>query len=454
MVVRENVARALVTGAVLASVFALAVVFTGDLLRAGTTTTALYSAAVNITNTGTTDLDDVQAPFGYSAADLIAGNFIESDALNSHVHKGDTDVPAMPASNRIQVEGAVQQDGTVFTEYTTAAQNTTQNDVPVLTGSPAVDDAFYFGCDNPCRILTWNTDTVGVGTWTITYEYWDGTAFTALSGVDDRTAGFTVLGQKAVTWDMPADWATRTTTGSAVSSYWGRARVSAFTSITTQPLASRARYENGQWWTWVEDLNVNNQEQTTLYLGGSSDLVTAHQIFPGTSGIITGDVAGLELGSAYSIALSGRLDFSAAGADTCILCKTGAITINVSGSAATPALGTFLTGTGGNSSGDNTGITIPATGEQTVIVASNGISGSGTWMDAGGGLRSFTPQTITDTANNLTWASNSGVDYFNYIRINTAAPAVFNFDTGQTDFATGTLADTAAYSGALGLANE
>ncbi len=451
MVVRQNVVRYGMPISMLLSVVVLSGILTFGMLNAGGVTTALYSLQATTTNSGTVDLDDIQSPIAISGASLIDGNFINSNALNTIVHKGDIDVPAMPASNRIQVEGAVQQDGSVFTEFTTEAQSTDLNDLPLLTDSPAVGDAWYFGCDNPCAIITTDIDTPGVGTWTLAYEYWDGVDFSALSNVDDRTSGFTAAGKLSTSWDMPSDWATRTTSGSSVSSYWGRARVSAFSSITTQPLGSRQRYENGQWWTWVEDLNVDNQEEFTLFLGGSTNLVTNHQTFPGSTGIITGDAAGLELGNAYSLAMQARLDFNATSSTTYVLNKTNAITITVSGSVSAPAIHTKIFGVG-TSTGDVTGITVPSTGEQIIIVAANGTSAA-TWVNAGGGMKSYPVQTITDNGNNLSWATKGGVDYFDWIRLDEIAATVFDFDDTLADFATGTLINTTAYTGALGLSN-
>jgi len=425
------------------------------LLQAGGTTTALNSLAANITNGTSTDQDDIVVPFALSGATLIDGLFMGSNALNAIIHKGTTDIPGMPPSNRIQVEGAVQQDGQSFTEQTSAAQNTTLNDVALLPAAAAVNDAWYFGCDNPCRIVTYEIDTAGVGTWTLAYEYWNGSAFKALTNVDDRTTAYTTLGRNTVSWDMPSDWATRATTGSSVNSYWGRARVSAFTSETTQPLGSRVFYENGQYWSWVEDLDVGNQEQYTIFLGGGTNLVTAHQVFPGAAGIITADASTLELGNAYSFAVVGRLDFSAAGATTCVLCKTSVITLNVSGSATNAVIGTSITG-GSTSTGDTQAITVPATGEQTIIMAADGTNAA-TFVNAGtngGGMAGYGVQSITDNGNNLTWASNGGIDYFEIIRLDTAAPTVFNFETSFTDFNTGTQTNTQAYTGGLGLDNE
>ena len=430
---------------------AFGVLFSYTLLQAGGVTTALYTLGFNATNTGTTDLDDIQVGFNISGAALIGDGFVVSGALNTRIHKSTTDIPGMPPSTRIQVEGAVRADGTVFTEVTTAAQNTTVNDVQLIPAAAAVDDAFYFGCDNPCRIVTLDIDTAGVGTWTLTWEYWDGDSFEALSNVDDRTSAFTNLGRNTITWDPPANWATQSVTGTSVNSYWGRARISAFTSETTPPLASRVFYENGQWWTWVEDLDVDNQAQFTLYLGGGTDLVTAHQIFPGSAGVITADAATLELGNAYSIGIVARLDFSDAGSSACLVCKSGVATLNVSGSAANPVIGTSITG-GSTSTGDTPALTMPDTGEQTIIMAADGTNAA-TFVHAGG-MRSYDVQSITDNANSLTWASNGGVDYIESIRLDTVAATNFTFETTYTNFNGGTHTNTQAYTGALGLDNQ
>lgn len=444
--------RVLLTGIALGVLVIAGGVSTFALLHAGSVDTALYTITASLTNAGS-DLDDVQIPFNISGAALIDDAFMASDALNAALHDGANDVPSMPPSARISLAAAVAFDGGSFTEYTSAATNATANDVPLLPASPAVDDAFYFAFDNPARIVTINLGQPGAGTWTLKWQYRAATGFVDLSDVDDRTSAFTASGLKTVSWKMPTgtDWITSSSTGSVVNAYWARAIVDTFTSITTQPQGTQSWYDNGQWWTWVEDLDTDDQQQLDLYLGGSTDLVTAHQLFPGTAGIVTTDAAALELGNAYSLAMEARLDFSAAGSSTYILNKTGAITIGVSGSSSAPAIGTELTG-GGTSSGDVSGITVPATGEQIIIVASDGTNAA-TWVNAGGGMTSYGVQTITDTANNLTWASNSGLDYFEWIRLDTAAATVFDFDNTYTDFNVGTLTNTQAYTGALGLDN-
>ncbi|HEY5141218.1 MAG TPA: right-handed parallel beta-helix repeat-containing protein, partial [Methylococcales bacterium] len=81
--------------------------------------------------------------------------------------------------------------------------------------------------------------TQGAGTWTITWEYWNGSAWTALSSVTDNTTGFTaVAGTYDITYTFPTDWAK--TTVNSTTKYFVRARVSAYTSITTRPLGAQS----------------------------------------------------------------------------------------------------------------------------------------------------------------------------------------------------------------------
>ncbi len=60
-------------------------------------------------------------------------------------------------------------------------------------------------------------------------------------------------------------------------------------------------------------------------------------------------------------------------------------------------------------------------------------------------------KTITDTANNLTWANNGGVDYFEWVRIDTATATVFVVDLTQAQFALGILDGTESFTDGLGL---
>jgi hypothetical protein len=95
---------------------------------------------------------------------------------------------------------------------------------------------------------------------------------------------------------------------------------------------------------------------------------------------------------------------------------------------------------------------MPDTGTQIIIMAADGNSAA-TWVSDGGGMVSYDVQTITNNANNITWASNSGTNYFDWIRLDVAAATVFDFADTPAEFAVGTLTNTTAYTTGLGLSN-
>ena len=135
--------------------------------------------------------------------------------------------------------GAVADDGGTQTDETTAANDATTDDMTLLPASPAVDDAYYFGhATDLFGEVKINISTAGDGTWTLTWEYWNGTAWTALNVLSDGTSGFTVAGTNSVIFEIPSDWAT--TEVATITCYWVRARVSSYTSITTQPKGAQA----------------------------------------------------------------------------------------------------------------------------------------------------------------------------------------------------------------------
>lgn len=137
------------------------------------------------------------------------------------------------------ISGAVADDGGVTTDQTILAQTQTVNDLTLLPAVPVVNDAYYFGATNTWRSLLLDIGTAGSGTWTVTWEYWNGSAWTALAGVTDNTNGFRKAGFQTVLFTLPSAWAT-TTVGGIASKYWIRGRVSAFTSVTTAPTGNQA----------------------------------------------------------------------------------------------------------------------------------------------------------------------------------------------------------------------
>ncbi|MBA7650253.1 hypothetical protein ES703_58056 [subsurface metagenome] len=137
------------------------------------------------------------------------------------------------------VDGAIAADGMVETDETTEANNATVNDMTLLPAVPLVDDAYYFGLASLWDFLCLNIGTAGAGVWTIVWEYWNGTAWVALpAGYNDTSNGFRNGSKQSLTFSRPGDWATLVIL--TLDLYWVRARVSAYTSVTTQPLGTQA----------------------------------------------------------------------------------------------------------------------------------------------------------------------------------------------------------------------
>lgn len=129
---------------------------------------------------------------------------------------------------------ALLDDGGSFTDYTTAFNNSTANDVHLMPVVEEVDDAFYYGYSYKSRGLNLNIGTAGIGN-TIVWEYWNGSAWSSLS-VTDATSGFTVAGTNTVTFIPPPGWEKCLVNG--LEYFWIRSRVSV-ASFTTQPLLTQ-----------------------------------------------------------------------------------------------------------------------------------------------------------------------------------------------------------------------
>jgi hypothetical protein len=105
-----------------------------------------------------------------------------------------------------------QVDGAVFVDQTTNFNDATDNNYVVFPASEATTDYAAFGFPRQFTIITFDYANGTAGTvGTVTWKYWDGSAWTALGGVTDNTTGFTaaVADGLTVTWTMPDDWAPR-----------------------------------------------------------------------------------------------------------------------------------------------------------------------------------------------------------------------------------------------------
>ncbi len=134
----------------------------------------------------------------------------------------------------------VADDGGALTTQTSEAASITVNDLTLLPAAPVQEDAYYFGAASKFTYIYVHIGTNGAGTWTITWEYYNGATWVALSIADEDINSFKGgTGVRYVSFSAPASWAT-TTINSIANTYWVRARLSAYTAITTQPKGNQA----------------------------------------------------------------------------------------------------------------------------------------------------------------------------------------------------------------------
>lgn len=149
------------------------------------------------------------------------------------------------------VDRFLAKDGAVYTNETTGANNATANDMHLWPASPAVGDAAVFVQEEKfCEILLTIGTKMVSAVYTAIWEYskGDGTYGELTPTIDETSDGtqgpFSVdaTGAKRMCFVPPADWAAETITiseGVTFTGYTVRARITAFTSITTVPLGTR-----------------------------------------------------------------------------------------------------------------------------------------------------------------------------------------------------------------------
>lgn len=137
-----------------------------------------------------------------------------------------------------QVDESATPDA--FVEYTDEAASAATGDVLPFPATEAANDYFCIGADSKFESLSIDVGTAGAGgTPAITWEYWTGSAWTALSGVTDNTNAFTTAGVNTVVWtDDTDDWAA-TSLNDERPLYYVRARLTSVYT-TTNPILDEA----------------------------------------------------------------------------------------------------------------------------------------------------------------------------------------------------------------------
>lgn len=135
---------------------------------------------------------------------------------------------------REQFQFAQQDDGGAFSILTDELNNYAELDVPLLPAAPADGDAFYFAALAPINEIDLRIDQPGAGEWDLVWEVWDGFVWVKPAEVLDGTSGFRISGRVHV---GGIGMQTPTTVNGLGPTYWVRARVENFASITVQPVA-------------------------------------------------------------------------------------------------------------------------------------------------------------------------------------------------------------------------
>ena len=147
-------------------------------------------------------------------------------------------VTAMAAPAAVSAAIAHDDDPPTDTDETAETNSPTTNDMHLLPSPSAVGDGFYFGLADSFDWVCLDIGTAGAGSWSITWKYWNGSTWTALSLKYDETGNFRTTGKKWAHWNRPGDWAITTILTHTL--YFVKAEVTSYGSMTNQPLGSRA----------------------------------------------------------------------------------------------------------------------------------------------------------------------------------------------------------------------
>ena len=222
---------------------------TGITVNTTTNTTTQQTAAINITGVtqGTSLIVIAAETVGtVTDGDILNTQFADSNGEATYNLPYETafDPSGLDITIKARNQGiavaAIAENGPVFTDETAEASSNSTADMTLLpTGGAAINDAYYFAHNEEFSRLKLDISTAFAGTFLIiVWEYWNGSAWTALSGVSDGTNGLLNTGPNIVSWTIPGDWAT-TTVFDQGPLYYVRYRVTVVSGQTTDPLGRK-----------------------------------------------------------------------------------------------------------------------------------------------------------------------------------------------------------------------
>jgi hypothetical protein len=144
--------------------------------------------------------------------------------------------------------------GTETDQTTQARDRSTTNDVTLVVADAGVSDYLDIGAIDIFTTINFDIGTIGVGTYTVGWEYWDGGTWQVAffgGAPEDGTDNFKNGGNTQVIWVPEEDWAVRTidVDTPAVATlgpmYWFRIWVINAGTVTTPPLANTLSVAGG-----------------------------------------------------------------------------------------------------------------------------------------------------------------------------------------------------------------
>lgn len=173
------------------------------------------------------------------------------------------------------LSAGILDDNGVFTDDTTDINDADASDVALFPAVPvAAQDRFCFGMPAPFKRLVVDVGTAGVGTYVLTWEYWNGSAWTALAGVVD-SGSFKNTGRRSISWTPPTDWAASTI--NAQGPFFYARAVFASGTMTTVPLATQAFGRGSAAASYASGSNTLTAAEASESLGDQTLVV---EVFP------------------------------------------------------------------------------------------------------------------------------------------------------------------------------
>lgn len=153
---------------------------------------------------------------------------------------------------------AYSEDTGALTDETVEANDSAANMTLLPQVSPALNDAYYFGHQEQFGQLLLDIGTAGVGDYGLTWEYYNGTIWTALSGVTDDTNNWKNTGENVVSWTIPGNWATINIPGGGGTGayYYVRGRASSGTTVTTSPIGKKVTLDVTKYLPFVQNTQI------------------------------------------------------------------------------------------------------------------------------------------------------------------------------------------------------